>query len=64
MQNHPATIRTSQIPTKNILSLCPLWQARAGWTPSVLCRYLAEEINCGELIILAGGSGFLGSTAR
>lgn len=65
-QTHPAdqaSVRKIRIPIENFFLPASSVAGAGRQDPSALCRRPAEEIGSGELIILAGDAGFLGSTA-
>lgn len=65
-RNHPAdqaSVRKIRIPIENFFLPASSVAGAGRPDPSALCRRPAEETGSGELIILAGDAGFLGSTA-
>lgn len=63
MQKHPAdqvSVRKAQILNKNVFLPVSSAAGASKSDPFALCQYTAEEINCGEQIILSGGTGQLG----
>lgn len=59
MQNHPAnqvSVTKVQVLTKNIFLPAASVAGSGRSDPSGLCQCPAEEIGCGELMILAGGA--------